>query len=326
MDRLERPELAGALSNPGWREVMRRRVGGGALVVDLRGDAPLPPDAPAALEGLPIVIVGVSPRPGAAELAIADVMVASDEDAKSIVTAIERRPIASTSLALLLRGGSTRTIAGGIISESATYSTLQAGPEFQAWCAARPPRRVRPEPDTPVRVERGDRVLRITLQRPHVHNAFSAATRDALIDALLVAEAEPALDVELAGDGPTFCSGGDLDEFGTFADPATAHLLRVSRSAALAIAPLADRTTVHVHGTCAGAGVELAAFAGRVIAHPGTTFALPETGMGLVPGAGGTVSLPRRIGRHRTGWLALTGEHIDAATARHWGLVDEVGG
>ncbi len=44
--------------------------------------------------------------------------------------------------------------------------------------------------------------------------------------------------------------------------------------------------------------------------------------LGLVPGAGGTVSLPRRIGRHRTGRLALTGERIDLATALAWGLVD----
>ena len=46
--------------------------------------------------------------------------------------------------------------------------------------------------------------------------------------------------------------------------------------------------------------------------------------MGLVPGAGGTVSLPRRIGRHRTAWLAISGRSIDAATAAAWGLVDAV--
>jgi enoyl-CoA hydratase/carnithine racemase len=80
-----------------------------------------------------------------------------------------------------------------------------------------------------------------------------------------------------------------------------------------------------VHGACAGAGVELPAFAGRVIADPGTTFLLPELAMGLIPGAGGTVSLPRRIGRERTAKLALSGEPIDAKTALDWGLVDELG-
>jgi enoyl-CoA hydratase/carnithine racemase len=46
--------------------------------------------------------------------------------------------------------------------------------------------------------------------------------------------------------------------------------------------------------------------------------------MGLIPGAGGTVSIPRRIGRWRTLWLALSGEALDAATALDWGLVDAV--
>jgi enoyl-CoA hydratase/carnithine racemase len=46
--------------------------------------------------------------------------------------------------------------------------------------------------------------------------------------------------------------------------------------------------------------------------------------MGLVPGAGGTASIPRRIGRQRTAYLALTGERIDAHTAHAWGLVDEI--
>jgi enoyl-CoA hydratase/carnithine racemase len=59
-----------------------------------------------------------------------------------------------------------------------------------------------------------------------------------------------------------------------------------------------------------------------VRAAPGTTMARPEVGLGLVPGAGGTVSLPRRIGRHRTALLALTGRTIDARTGLEWGLVD----
>ena len=61
-----------------------------------------------------------------------------------------------------------------------------------------------------------------------------------------------------------------------------------------------------------------------MVAHEDARFWLPELSMGLVPGAGGTVSLPRRIGRQRTAWLALTGEPIDAETARAWGLVDQI--
>jgi enoyl-CoA hydratase/carnithine racemase len=83
---------------------------------------------------------------------------------------------------------------------------------------------------------------------------------------------------------------------------------------------------VIVHGACVGAGVELPAFAGRVVARPDARFRLPEVAMGLVPGAGGTVSIPRRIGRQATALLALTGDTIDAPTALALGLVDEIDG
>ncbi|MEC8919542.1 MAG: enoyl-CoA hydratase/isomerase family protein, partial [Actinomycetota bacterium] len=75
-----------------------------------------------------------------------------------------------------------------------------------------------------------------------------------------------------------------------------------------------------------GAGTELAAFAGHLEATGSATFSLPEVSMGLIPGAGGTVSVPRRIGRQRTARMCLTGTTIDAQTALAWGLVDEVVG
>jgi enoyl-CoA hydratase/carnithine racemase len=130
--------------------------------------------------------------------------------------------------------------------------------------------------------------------------------------------------VVLCGNGPSFCSGGDLDEFGTAPTPVEAHTVRTSRNAGVALAAIADRVEVHVHGTCVGAGVELPAFASRVIAHSQTTFLLPEVSMGLVPGAGGTSSIPRRIGRHRAAYFGLCRTSINAETALTWGLVDEI--
>jgi len=84
--------------------------------------------------------------------------------------------------------------------------------------------------------------------------------------------------------------------------------------------------TAYVHGACVGAGIELAAFAGRVVATPDTRCRLPEVSLGLVPGAGGTVSIPRRIGRQRTAWLGLGGAELEATRAAQWGLVDEIAG
>jgi enoyl-CoA hydratase/carnithine racemase len=126
------------------------------------------------------------------------------------------------------------------------------------------------------------------------------------------------------GDGPSFCSGGDLAEFGTAAGPVEAHVLRLARSLAALMNRLAPRLVVALHGACVGAGIELPAFARRVVAADDVSVRLPELGLGLVPGAGGTVSIRRRIGRARLLDMLLTGAALDAATARSWGLVDEV--
>jgi enoyl-CoA hydratase/carnithine racemase len=170
----------------------------------------------------------------------------------------------------------------------------------------------------------GDR-LTVTLNRPERRNAYGRQLRDALADALRIALLDPGVGrVVLDGTGPSFCSGGDLAEFGTTPDLTTAHFVRTQAGAGLLVSALKDRIEVHVHGPCVGAGVELPAFAGTVIAAEGTTFRLPEVGMGLIPGAGGTVSIPRRVGRWRTCYLALTGSPLDTTTALAWGLIDQV--
>jgi enoyl-CoA hydratase/carnithine racemase len=214
----------------------------------------------------------------------------------------------------------------GVVAESFVYSTLQAGAEFHAWLEARNLPTERPPDDgDPVLVSRHGPDLDIELHRPSVRNALNAAMRDALIDAFTLVEVDRTIArARLRGSGPSFCSGGDLREFGTARDPATAHSVRVSRSVGLALARCADRINVEVHGSCVGAGIEIPAFSRRVTATSDATFRLPEVSFGLIPGAGGTVSLPRRIGRHRTTFAALTGEAISALTAQDWGLVDEV--
>jgi enoyl-CoA hydratase/carnithine racemase len=215
----------------------------------------------------------------------------------------------------------------GVISESLAYSTLQSGPEFARWLAERGPATVPAIPD-PVQADRdGDR-LRIRFNRPRRHNAFSTDMRAALLEALEVARLDASVTgVVLTGNGPSFCSGGDLDEFGTFADPATAHLARTRHSPALVLDELTARLgrecQAEVHGQALGSGLEMAAYCGWVQAHPDAVLGLPELGLGLIPGAGGTVSITRRIGRWRTAYLVLSGRTIDSPTALRWGLIDE---
>lgn len=216
------------------------------------------------------------------------------------------------------------SVEDGLVVESLAYSTLLAGPDFLAWRRKHPRRATAPVAE-PVALSRSGDVLDVRLDTPQRHNAFSAAMRDALIEALEVARwDETVTEVRLTGAGRSFCSGGDLDEFGTTADVVTAHAVRLDRSAGLAVHRLRDRVRPILHGACIGAGIEVPAFADHLRAGPDAFFCLPELALGMIPGAGGTVSITRRIGRWRTAYLALTGRRIDAATALSWGLVDEL--
>lgn len=221
------------------------------------------------------------------------------------------------------KAGTTAALA----AEAAAYSLLLGGPEFARWLGERGAPRGRKPSAEPVRVVREDDKLVITLDDPERRNAFSARLREALLDALAVAEGDDAVEsVELRGSGPAFCAGGDLDEFGRAEDLVAAYLVRLARAPWRVIDRIAPKVTVYAHGACIGAGTEITAYAGRVIAAPDAYFALPEVRMGLVPGAGGSVSVPRRIGRWRAAWLMLTGTRLPAPVAVRWGLADSISG
>jgi enoyl-CoA hydratase/carnithine racemase len=274
---------------------------------------------------------GRGPLPEALDLTLAasgdvrECVTVADPDAEARVLgqAVAGNPQASLVLGQLLRATETLEVPAALDVESFAYSTLLGGPEFRRWLGGRGERPPPPLAEMPVIVRWDGTRLRITLNRPERRNAYGRQLRDALTDALRVALLDEAR-VVLDGAGPCFCSGGDLDEFGTTPDLVTAHFIRARAGAGRLIHRLGARIEARVHGPCIGAGVELAAFAGTVVAAGGSTFRLPETGMGLILGAGGTVSIPRRIGRWRTLYLALTGRPLDAPTALAWGLVDRV--
>jgi len=276
--------------------------------------------------GLPVVVAWEGDRLGGDGPEAADLVVGRD-DREALVGSVERCPLAATSLAVLLRGlpGTEAEVALGL--ESATYSMLQSGPEFAQWrtsTAHRAPSDATDAADT-VQIDRQGAQLTIWLNRPGRHNAITSRLRDELTEALRLPLVDDSIErVVLRGRGRSFCSGGDLGEFGTFTDPASAHHVRLARSPARLLYRLRARLHAHIHGATLGGGLEWAAFAGRITAAPDTVVGLPETGLGLIPGAGGTVSVSRRIGRQRTAALALTDRRLDAHTALDWGLVDEI--
>lgn len=250
-----------------------------------------------------------------------DPLVSYDELARLVAD----RPRASLALGQLLRQTSRLSTLQGLAAEAAAYSMLLGGTEFASWLADRGAPRASREDGALVRVRRENDRLSVLLDRPHRRNAFSFRMREELFEALELALLDDTVErVELAGAGPVFCAGGDLAEFGTATDLVAAYLVRLERAPWRLIDRMRDRVTVRVQGPAVGAGVEMAAFAGRLVSSPGAFFQLPEVAMGLVPGAGGTVSMPRRIGRWRAAWMMLSGARVDAATARRWGLADEI--
>ncbi len=293
--------------------------------VTLDGGLRAPFDA-GQVRALPCVLVGLTESKAGSDASLRslfDVLVPSD-GFDALAEKVLANPVAATTLALLLRHSDSRSWEEGLVAESAAYSALQSGSEFARWRQAHPARPITDAGAPRVAFTRKGGELRIRLTRPARRNAIDNLMRDALDDALATADDAQLERVVLSGEGASFCAGGDLDEFGTRADPARAHLVRLSCSPSRRMALASPRLEARVHGACIGSGIELAAFASRVVAAPDSFFALPEVAMGLIPGAGGTVSIARRINRQRTAWLALSNQSIDAETALAWGLIDAI--
>ena len=286
-----------------------------AVVVDV-GEDPAE-DVAAALTGLPVVSVAIGAGGDSWDLAL--------DDPGPALEGLRANPQASVVAAQTLRRNARLGLLDALLVESLAYATLQAGAEHARWLAQRGHRSRRDTDQPRIEVTDDGATVTVTLSRPRLFNLFDSAMRDELVDVLKALQAggddRP---VVLTGAAGNFCAGGDPAEFGTVSDPATAHLIRSRANAAPWLAAIADRTTAVIDGACVGAGVELAAFCATVTATDRARFRLPELSMGLIPGAGGTVSIPARVGRQRTLWWLLTNAELDAATALEWGLVDSL--
>jgi hypothetical protein len=212
-------ELAALADTGGPAGAVGERAAAAVLVDLTSGLGPWPHS----LRWWPGLVVGVGPddtHASALGTAVDVVVVPEDRRLGAVIEAALRWPIASSALALLLRAAADVDARTALVAESATYSALQAGTEFARWRADRPGPVTDPSTAPAVRLEEADGATRIVFSRPHRHNAIDRRLRLELHDALRVAATRPG-SVVLAGDGPSFSSGGDLAEFGAFADPAT---------------------------------------------------------------------------------------------------------
>ncbi len=162
----------------------------------------------------------------------------------------------------------------------------------------------------------------VSLDRPECLNAYSVTMRDDLHAVLAAADADPGVRVlVLRGRGPAFCTGGDLREFGSAPSAFVARQVRWQRDVWGRLLRLQAITLAAVHGLAVGGGMEMALLCDLCLVADDARFALPETGRGMIPGVGGTQTLPRRIGTARALELTLTGRSLDARDAETLGLV-----
>lgn len=172
-----------------------------------------------------------------------------------------------------------------------------------------------------LRVERDERVLVITINRPERRNAVDRATAQALAAALDLLDADRGLAVGvLTGAGGTFCSGMDLKAFlaGEQAEIEGRGFAGMTRRAT------AKPLVAAVEGHALAGGCEMVLACDLVVAARDAVFGLPEVCRGLIAGSGGLLRLPRRIPPGIAMEHALTGEPMSAADAQRWGLVNRL--
>lgn len=173
--------------------------------------------------------------------------------------------------------------------------------------------------------EKDGAIALLTLNRPAVLNAYNVAMRDALFEVLHAVRDDPDVRVViLQGNGRAFCSGGDVAEFGSAPSPTVARETRWRRDVWGALWSLPKLVVAAVHGAVVGSGFEMVLLCDVCIAAADARFALPETGLGLIPGVGGTQTAPRHLGVARAIDLVLGGRALDAAAAQRLGIVSEI--
>jgi enoyl-CoA hydratase len=174
-----------------------------------------------------------------------------------------------------------------------------------------------------VRVERDERIAVVTLDRPKQLNALSAQLMNELVGALEELDADPEVRcIVLAGNERAFAAGADIEEM---VDASAMDMLAQRRVGQWdAIRTLRTPLVAAVSGWCLGGGCELAMACDLIVASETARFGQPETGLGIIPGAGGTQRLTRALGKAKAMDVILTGRFLNAREAERAGLIARV--
>jgi enoyl-CoA hydratase len=174
--------------------------------------------------------------------------------------------------------------------------------------------------------EKSDNIAYVILNRPQVLNIYNIRMRDNLYEVLQAIRDDPEVRVAIfkgAGE-KAFCAGADLSEFLTAPSPVIARQVRFGRDVWGLFLSLPQPLIAAVHGYVLGSGMEIALCCDMRIASEDARFGLPEVGLGIIPAAGGTQTLPRIIGRGRALEMLLANRWLTSGEALQFGLVNRV--
>jgi enoyl-CoA hydratase/carnithine racemase len=174
--------------------------------------------------------------------------------------------------------------------------------------------------------EKQNDIAYVVLNRPHALNAYNLKMRDELYQVLGAIKDDPEVKVAIfrgAGER-AFCAGADITEFLTAPSPVIARQVRWERDVWGLFLSIPKPLIAAVHGYVLGSGIEIALCCDIRLASEDAQFGLPEPGLGIIPAAGGSQTLPRVIGRAEALEILLSGRWIKAEEAHRLKLVNRV--
>ena len=178
----------------------------------------------------------------------------------------------------------------------------------------------------PLLIEQRGTAVVLTLNRPDRMNALSRELIEALGAAARTAATDSSVRaIVLTGAGEkAFCAGADLKERQALSRDQVRDVVRLYRTEFGALDTSPKPVIAAINGVALGGGLELALMCDLRVAAENATLALPETTLGIIPGAGGTQKLPRVVGEARAKEMILLGRRLSADEALEWGLVNRV--
>jgi enoyl-CoA hydratase/carnithine racemase len=174
--------------------------------------------------------------------------------------------------------------------------------------------------------EKQDGIAYITLNRPKALNAYNIKMRDELYEVLGAIKEDDEVEVVIlkATGEKAFCAGADLTEFLTAPPPVFARKARFDRDIWGRFLSVEQPVIAALHGYVLGSGIEMSLCCDIRLASDDARFGLPEPGLGIIPAAGGSQTLPRTIGYAPALEILLSGRWIDAQEALKLKLVNRV--